>query len=380
MKPGERLVSLDAFRGATIAGMLLVNNPGTWSAIYPPLEHAPWHGWTFTDTIFPSFLWIVGVSLALSTGKRVEAGADRAALFRHVVQRAAIIFGLGLVLNAFPFGLMPAHHFDLATLRIPGVLQRIAVCYFAAAAIFLRTSWRGQLAWVVGLLLGYWTLLTLVPVPGYGAGVLEPKGNLAWWIDSHVLAGHTWSGAPAPGFDPEGLLSTLPAIATVLCGALAGHWLRVGRAPGKISVGLIAAGTALLVLGGWWGAVFPINKNLWTSSYTVLMAGWSTLWFGVFHWTIDVRGWRAWAWPFTLYGMNALAMFVLAGLVARMLGLIQWTNAAGAKVSLKGALYDASFASWLAPRDASLAFAVCFVLVFLAIAWAMWRRKWFVKV
>jgi predicted acyltransferase len=240
MKPAERLVSLDAFRGATIAGMLLVNNPGAWNAVYAPLLHAPWHGWTFTDTIFPSFLWIVGVSLTLSTARRVEAGADRGALFRHVVQRAAIIFGLGLLLNAFPFGLLPAHHLDLATLRLPGVLQRIAICYLVASAIFLRTSWRGQLAWASALLLGYWALLALVPVPGYGSGLLGPKGNLAWWVDSHVLAGHTWSGAPTPGFDPEGILSTLPAIATVLCGTLAGCWLRGERARAKTSIGLLA--------------------------------------------------------------------------------------------------------------------------------------------
>lgn len=380
MKPGDRLLSLDAFRGATIAAMLLVNNPGSWGAIYPPLEHAKWHGWTFTDTIFPSFLWIVGVSLTLSTARRVEDGADRAALFRHIVQRAGIIFGLGLLLAAFPFGLLPAHHFSLQTLRLPGVLQRIALCYLVAGAIFLRTGWRGQGAWAAGLLLGYWALLECVPVPGYGAGVLEPTGNLAWWIDSHILAGHTWSGAPAPGFDPEGLLSTLPAIATVLAGTLAGHWLRGARAGGRTSLGLIVAGLALWALGAWWGRVFPINKNLWTSSYTVLMAGWASLWFGVFHWAIDVRGWRRWALPFTVYGMNALAMFVLAGLVGRLLGLVQWSTAAGARVSLKGWLYETCFAPFLRPPDASLAFALGFVLVFLALAWAMWRRRWFIKV
>ncbi len=381
MKPTERLVSLDAFRGATIAGMLLVNNPGTWSAIYPPLAHAQWHGWTFTDTIFPSFLWIVGVSLTLSTARRVEAGADRAQLFRHVLQRAAVIFGLGLLLAAFPFGLLPTHHFAPLSLRIPGVLQRIAVCYLVASAIFLRTGWRGQLVWAVALLLGYWALLTLVPVPGYGAGMIDqPKGNLAWWIDSHLLAGHTWSGAPAPGFDPEGILSTLPAIATVLCGTLAGYWLRGVRAPARTSLGLVVGGAVLLAIGAGWGSAFPINKNLWTSSYTVFMAGWAALWLGVFQWTIDVRGWRGWALPFTIYGMNALAMFVLAGLIGRLLTLIQWTGAAGARVTLKGAIYDNLFASWLSPLNASLAFAVSFVLVFLAVATAMWRRGWFIKV
>ena len=380
LRPSERLVSLDAFRGATIAAMLLVNNPGSWSAVYPPLLHAPWHGWTFTDLIFPAFLWIMGVSLTLSTARRVEAGADRAALLRHVAQRAGIIFVLGLVLSAFPFGLLPAHAFSFETLRWPGVLQRIALCSLAAGAIFLFASWRGQLAWAVGLLLGYWALLKLVPVPGHGAGVLEPLGNLAWWIDSHLLAGHTWSGAPAPGFDPEGLLSTLPAIATVLCGTLAGYWLRGARALGKTSAGFAIAGVALLALGEAWGTVFPINKNLWTSSYVVAMAGWSALLFGIFHWLIDVRGWRGWAAPFVWYGMNALALFVLAGMVGRLLGLLRWTDAAGATVTLKGWLHSHLFLSWLSPINASLAFALAFVLVFLAIAWAMWRKKWFVKV
>lgn len=360
--------------------MLLVNNPGSWSAVYPPLLHAPWHGWTFTDLIFPAFLWIVGVSLTLSTARRLEAGADRAALFRHVVQRSAIILGLGLLLNAFPFGLVEAHQFSLETMRWPGVLQRIALCYLAAGAVFLWHGPRGQLAWAAGLLLGYWALLKLVPVPGYGAGVLEPQGSLAWWIDSHVLAGHTWRGAPAPGFDPEGLLSTLPAIATVLLGTLAGHWLRGARDGARTALGLIGAGAALLALGAAWGAVFPINKNLWTSSYTVLMAGWAALLFGVFYWAVDVRGWRAWAMPFVWYGMNALALFVLAGAVGRLLGLLRWTDAAGATVILKNRLHDTLFASWLSPVNASLAFALGFVLVFLALAWALWRKKWFVKV
>lgn len=380
MKSTERLLSLDAFRGATIAAMLLVNNPGSWGDLYAPLAHAKWHGWTVTDTIFPSFLWMVGVSLTLSTARRVESGADRGQLFRHLVQRAAIIVGLGLLLNAFPFGLWPGTSLHLATLRLPGVLQRIGICYLCAGAIFLRCGWRGQLAWAVALLLGYWALLAFVPVPGYGAGVLEPTGNLAWWIDSHLLAGHTWSGAPARGFDPEGILSTLPAIATVLCGTLAGYWLRGVRAGAKTSAGLVAGGVVLLALGTLWGGIFSVNKNLWTSSYAVLMAGWSSLWFGVFHWAIDVRGWRAWAQPFVWYGMNALALFVLSGVVARMLGLIRWTGEGGAAVSLKGWLYATCCTSWLSPVNASLAFALGFVLAFLALAWALWRKKWFFKV
>lgn len=377
--PGPRLLSLDAFRGATIAGMLLVNNPGSWTDLHAPLGHAPWHGWTPADMIFPFFLWIVGVSLTLSFARRVEQGAGRGQLFRHVLVRAAVIFGLGLLLAAFPFGLLPAHAFSPATIRIPGVLQRIGVCYLAAGAIFLGTTWKGQLGWAGGLLLGYWALLRLVPVPGYGAGVLEPAGNLAWWIDSRLLAGHTWSGAPAPGFDPEGILSTIPAIATTLLGAVAGHFVRTsgGRA---LSLRLMVAGAILIAIGAAWSRVFPVNKSLWTSSYAVFMTGWAMILFGGFHWLIDVRGWRRWAMPLVIYGSNALAMFVLAGLVGRLLSLIRWTGADGKAVVLKGWLYQSFFAPLASPVNASLLFALTFVLVFFVIAWALWRKKWFLKI
>lgn len=381
MKSGARLVSLDVFRGATIAAMLLVNNPGSWSAVYPPLEHAPWHGWTFTDVIFPAFLWIVGVSMALSFARRGEEGADRRQLLAHVWRRAAIIFALGLLLATFPFGLLPTHHFSFATIRVPGVLQRIAVCYLVAAAIFLRSSWRGQVAWTVGLLAGYWALLTFVPVPGYGAGQLGAAvGNLPWWIDSHLLAGHTWSGAPAPGFDPEGILSTVPAIASTLLGALAGHLFRRADPDSGKVLRLAALGFGLLGAGLALDCWMPINKNLWTSSYAIFMAGWATVLCTGFYWLIDVRGYRRWALPFEIYGMNALVMFVLAGLVGRLLGLIRWTDGAGAVVTLKGWIYQGLFVPFASPVNASLAFAIMFVLVFLAIAWAMWRRKWFIKV
>ena len=376
-----RLVSLDAFRGATIAGMLLVNNPGSWSHVYPLLLHAPWHGWTFTDTIFPSFLWIVGVAMTLSFARRVEAGGDTGELFRHALRRSAIIFGLGLLLVAFPFGLLPTHTFALEKMRIPGVLQRIGVCYLCASAIFLRTGARGQIAWIAGLLAGYAALLKFVPVPGYGAGHIdEAVGNLAWWIDSHVLAGHTWSGAPAPGFDPEGIISTLPAIATVLLGALAG---RVLREPVEASVRVrrvLGAGAALAAAGLALHLWLPINKNLWTSSFTLFMAGWSSLWFAAFYWLIDVRGVQRWATPFVIYGMNAIVIFVGAGLVAKMMGLIAWQNAAGAKTTLKGWIYAKGFTPYASPVNASLAFALTFVAAFLGLGWVLWRKRWFLKI
>jgi predicted acyltransferase len=379
--PSPRLVSLDAFRGATIAGMLLVNNPGSWSHVYPPLLHAPWHGWTFTDTIFPGFLWIVGVAMTLSFARRVEAGGDTGDLFRHALRRSAIIFGLGLLLVAFPFGLLPTHTFSIEKMRLPGVLQRIGVCYLCASAIFLHAGVRGQIAWVAGLLAGYAALLKFVPVPGYGAGHIdEAVGNLAWWIDSHVLAGHTWSGAPAPGFDPEGILSTLPAIATVLLGALAGRILRAPVAAEVRVRRLLAAGAGLAAAGLALHLWLPINKNLWTSSFTLFMAGWSSLWFAAFYWLIDVRGMQRWATPLVIYGMNAIVIFVGAGLVAKMMGLIAWQNAAGAKTTLKGWIYANGFTPYASPVNASLAFALAFVAAFLGLGWVLWRKRWFVKI
>lgn len=375
-----RLVSLDAFRGATIAAMLLVNNPGSWKDVHDPLLHAPWHGWTPTDFIFPFFLWIVGVSLTLSFARRVEEGSDRGQLFGHVVRRAAILFALGLLLATFPFGLMPAHDFSIATVRIPGVLQRIAVCYLCASAIFLHTGIRGQVVWTIGLLAGYWALLKFVPVPGYGAGVLEPVGNLAWWIDSHLLAGHTWIHAPAQGFDPEGILSTLPAIASTLLGVLAGHVLRANGTAVQKAGWLLGGGLALLALGavlGWW---LPINKNLWTSSYAVFMAGWATVLLAVFYWLIDVRRWQRWALPMTIYGMNAIVLYVLAGLVGQLLTLICWAGSDGAVVTLKGWLYQSWFVPLASPVNASLLFALAFVAAHFAVAWLMWRKQWFVKI
>jgi predicted acyltransferase len=375
----KRLMSLDAFRGATIAGMILVNNPGSWSIIYPQLRHATWHGWTFTDWIFPFFLWIVGVAMTFSFARRVEEGGDKKALFGHVVRRAAIIFGLGLFLTAFPFGLL-GHNFSLSTIRIPGVLQRIAICYLIGSAIFLTTSLRGQVLWILGLLASYWLMIHLIPVPGYGAGLLEPTGNLCWYVDSNLLSGHTWTGAPAPGFDPEGIVSTLPAIATTLFGVLTGHWLRSGRSGEEKTAWMFVAGNVLLLLGAILDIWLPINKNLWTSSYSVFMAGWALVCLAVFYWLIDVKGYTRWATPFVIYGMNAIAVFVLSGLVGKLLYLVKFTMADGTVVTLKTVIYQNIFEPIASPLNASLLFAICFVLLMYAVAWFMWKKKWFLKV
>ncbi len=358
--PRARLVSLDVFRGATIASMILVNDPGS-SETYSQLEHAQWHGWTFTDLVFPFFLWIVGVAMTLSFSSRTARGEDRRALLLHVVKRSAIIFAIGLFLNGFPY-------FRLGTIRIPGVLQRIAICYLIAAAIFLYSSVRGQILWIFGLLAAYWMAMTLVPVPGYGPGVLQPVGNFAQWIDSMVLSGHMWRSTKV--WDPEGLVSTVPAVATVLFGVLAGQLLRAPRfSPAEKTAWMLAWGNTMLLAGNTMSVFLPINKNLWTSSFSVFMAGMALIVFAVCYWMVDVQGWRRWTHPFVVFGMNAIAMFVFSGLLARILMLADW----------KKPVYDRVFAPLASPLNASLLYAICFVLVCYSVAWFLHRRKWFVK-
>ncbi len=365
-KAAPRLASLDVFRGATIASMILVNDPGTWDAVYPPLEHATWHGWTFTDLVFPFFLWIAGVSMTLSFARRTERGESRHRLLLHAARRAVIIFAIGLVLAGFP-------RYNLATLRIPGVLQRIAVCYLAAAAIFLYTRLRGQIAWTAGLLALYTVLMKFVPVPGYGAGVLEPNGNFAQYIDSLVLTGHMWSRTKT--WDPEGLVSTLPAIATVLFGIFAGHLLRTAKTAAEKTAWMFVAGNLLLFAGVVLSPWMPINKNLWTVSYALFTAGMAFDVFALAYWVVDVLGRRRWAYPFTVFGMNALAIYVAAGGLARVLGLIQVGDA-----SLQRWIFLHVFAPLAAPVNASLLYALAFVAVMYLAAWVLYLRRWFIKV
>jgi predicted acyltransferase len=361
-----RLLSLDALRGITVAAMVLVNNPGTWRAVYPPLRHADWHGWTPTDLVFPFFLFIVGVSIPLSLSRRAGEGRERPVLAR-VLRRSAVIFLLGIVLNGFPW-------FDWATLRIPGVLQRIALCYLAAALIYLATGWRGQAWAAAGLLLGYWALMTLVPVPGYGAGDLGKAGSLAAYIDRTLLgSAHLWQQAKV--YDPEGLLSTLPAIATTLLGVLAGGWVAAGRSPKAVAAGLAVAGLAAAVLGAGWGLWFPINKALWTSSYALFTAGLAAVTLSGCFWLVEARGFRRWAWPFAWFGVNALALFFLSTLAAKVLLLVRVGPEA---TRLHAWLFERLFVTWAASLNASLAsvslaWALAYVLIWWGAMWLMFR-------
>jgi predicted acyltransferase len=359
----SRLLSLDALRGLTVAAMVLVNNPGTWRAVYPPLLHADWHGWTFTDTVFPFFVFIVGVAIPIALGPRLER-SGRAWTTVRVVQRSAVLFGLGIVLNALPA-------FDWATLRIPGVLQRIAACYLVAGVLFLMTGWRTQALVAVGLLLGYWVAMTTVPVPGYGAGDLGKAGNLAAYLDRTLLGPqHMWQAARV--YDPEGILSTAPAVATALLGVLTGHWMRRRAVSGATAARLALAGVVCAALGQIWSLWFPVNKALWTSSYAMLMGGLALIVLAGCYWLIEVRGYRRWAVPFSALGVNALALFFLSALVARLLILIR----VGAEsTSLHALLFDRLFAPWASPVNASLAFATAYVLAWVAVMWLLYRRN-----
>jgi predicted acyltransferase len=362
-----RLQSLDAFRGLTIAGMILVNNPGSWEHIYPPLEHAAWNGWTPTDLIFPFFLFIVGVSLTYSFARRIERGDSRGVLIRKIATRSIAIFAIGLALNLIP-------RFDPHTVRISGVLQRIAVAYFFAALIYVTTRPRAR-AWIAaGLLIAYWLAMTLVPVPGYGAGVLEPVGNLAQYIDIHVLRGHTWK----PEWDPEGILSTVPAIVTCLLGTFVGGLLRSDLHPEGKAARLLVWGNLAVLAGAIWNPWFPINKNLWTSSYVLFTAGMALIALGLLYWLIDVRGRSRWAWPLYVFGSNALLVFVLSGLAARLLGV--WTVMDGGEpTSVWHYTYEHGFASWAGPLNGSLLTAVAFVLLWLVVMAWFYRKRWFVR-
>ncbi|HWK89369.1 MAG TPA: heparan-alpha-glucosaminide N-acetyltransferase domain-containing protein, partial [Longimicrobium sp.] len=332
----ERLVSLDVFRGLTVAAMLLVNNPGSWSHVYDPLEHAEWHGWTPTDLIFPFFLFIVGVSMAYSLLPRLERGGRPGPLFAKAAKRAGILVLLGLLLAAFPY-----YDLDLAHLRFPGVLQRIELAFLLASAVVLFTRPRAQAAIAAALLLGYWAAMRLVPVPGYGAGDLSKDGSLAAYVDRAVLGtSHLWASAKT--WDPEGLLSTLPAVATVLLGVFAGRWLGAPRPASERLVGLFLAGNAALVAGLVWDAAFPINKNLWTSSYVLFTAGMALHTLAVCYWLVDVRGRRRWAMPFAWFGMNAIFAFFLSGVMGRLLYLVKVDGRA-----IKEVIFTAAFDSWL---------------------------------
>jgi predicted acyltransferase len=473
---GERLLSLDCFRGITIAGMVLVNNPGSWSHMYAPLGHAQWHGCTPTDLIFPFFLFMVGVAMTYSFDKRLAAGYSKLRLFEGVVKRALMLFFLGLILGGYPnfrlimpyilglfalgflfadeppfgkpqsptgwrnkaiagvFGLAGILWFALdfryfntplpsdalwfmreKTLRIPGVLQRIALCYLLASSIvFFAQSWKSRVAWFTALITVYWLILGLVKPPAsyVTTGKLDAPegasypGHLIDWLDQLVLGNHLYPFRP----DPEGLLSTIPAVASVLGGVLCGMWLKSSRSQAEKATGMLALGALLIFLGLCIDAYFPLNKKIWSSSYVVYCTGMGALCLGLCYWSIDYLGFKRWAWPFIVFGTNAILIFFGSGIMVRTFflfcwerdaeGAIVWSSFAwnnmfprdGVKfVSLKDVFHEVLFlnpfrgvfgdSTWFAvEKNASLAYALSFVLLWLVLAIPLYHKKIFLKV
>jgi predicted acyltransferase len=391
----ERLISLDVFRGLTIAGMLLVNNPGTWSAIYPPLEHATWHGWTPTDLIFPFFLFIVGITTHLSLSARRERGDSEAQLVRQILRRGAIIFLLGFLMSLFPFyqwgtieGMVNPSVWDRIAyrwdhVRILGVLQRIGLVYIAAGLLTLKTTLKQQVIILAVLLYGYWFAMTLIPIPGKTIGALlldKPSETLAAHLDRAILGmKHIWSGSVT--YDPEGPFSTIPAIGTAILGVLAGRWIAQRKRPlFERLCGLYGAGSLAMVLGLMWSWSFPINKNIWTSSYVLFTAGMACVALATIMWIIEVHDIRWWTKPFVIYGVNPIVAFVGSGVLARCIYTLWKVQYNGQATPVETVIYKDAFASWLEPKNASLAMAFVTVLFWFAILAFLYRRKIFLKV
>lgn len=398
----ERLVSLDAFRGLTVAGMLLVNDPGTWSAIYPTLRHAEWHGWTPTDLIFPFFLFIVGITTQLSISARRARGDDERAVRRQIFRRAGLIFLFGLLIAGFPFftwtdvpGNPDPSFLDrivdrLHHWRIMGVLQRIALAYLVSALIATRASIRTQIIVTAVLLIGYWLVMTVLPVPGTngtpGAMLLDrPETTMAAYWDRVLfdwrrfgLGNHLWSGSVT--WDPEGFLSTSGAICTALLGNLTGRWIGQPKPLVERVAGMFAVGTLGMMVGSMWHWVFPINKGLWTGSYVLFTAGMACVALATIMWLVDVQNRRRWTKPAVIYGMNPMVAFVGSAVMARLIYSILRVDYNGQSVSLQNWIYQTGFASWLSPMNASLAFAVAFVTFWYAVLAVLYKRKIFYRV
>ncbi len=363
--PHQRLLSLDVLRGITIVGMIVVNTPGSWGNVYAPLLHADWNGLTPTDLVFPFFLFMVGISITLALGKRKERGVPQRGLVAKIAKRALIIYALGIFLTLFP-------KFDFANLRYVGVLPRIAVVYLVCSLLFLQLSWR-SVAWLSALTLaGYWLAMVLIPVPGMGPANLEPGTNLAAWLDELLVPGRLYRGT----WDPEGFLSTLPAVVTGFTGVLTGYWLRSTRSTQDKIIGMMVAGVLACLLGYLWHQAFPVNKNLWSSSYVLVSSGMALLLLGTLYWFVDVKNYRSWTPFFVAFGMNAITAFVLHGVIID--AFMVPVNASGEV--LKTLSYQGLVNLGLAARFASLLWALGYLLLCFIPIWIMYRRNVIVKI
>jgi predicted acyltransferase len=371
----RRLVSLDVARGITIAFMILVNNGGSGKYSYRQLEHSPWNGWTLTDLVFPSFLFIAGIAIVFSNEARMARGESKGTLRLHVIKRAVILFLLGLVVNGFPL-------FHLGTLRIYGVLQRIAVCFLIASLLYLWSSraWVAATTAVVALL-GYWILMRWVPIPGIGVPthsvpLLDPDQNWVAYLDRKILFGRLYEGVR----DPEGLLSNIPAMGTILFGVLTGIWLRRSISVSTKALGLLGASISGLVLGEIWNVWFPINKKLWTSSYVLFAAGCTLLLLALCFYAVEIKKWtRGWTFPWLVFGSNAITAYVFSELLAAGLGTIS-VHDGGGMTNLQQYIYQHWFFPIINPSFGSLMYAIAYVLVCFVPVLLLYRKKIFIKI
>jgi predicted acyltransferase len=420
----ERLISLDVFRGFTILLMTIVNNPGSWGSIYPPLEHAEWNGCTPTDLVFPFFIFIMGTAIPFAMpNKQFDFG-----VFNKIIVRSLRIFCLGLFLNYFSrielfglegisllilrliitFGVAYAllGNFSLkiktylvfgifATLlslaysqleafkdvRIPGVLQRIGIVYFFTSILYLKTTQKTQLLVAASILLVYWLLMAFVPVPGFGEANFEKGTNLAAWLDNLILNGHLWSYSKT--WDPEGILSTLPAIATGIFGMLIGQILNLQIPKIEIAKKIGIIGIALIIIGLIWSIIFPINKSLWTSSYVLYSAGIATLCLTLLYYIIDISNYKKWTAFFLIWGVNPMIVFFFSGIIPRVLSSIKIQNPeiAAEQINLQNLIYN----FWMVPffenpLDSSLAYALTYAVFWSLILWVFYKNKLIFKV
>jgi predicted acyltransferase len=372
-----RLMCLDVYRGLMVAGMIVVDNPGSDEHAYWPIMHAKWNGWTLADFIFPSFLFLVGISMVYSFSARLERGETRQQIFRHAIKRSLILIAIGLLVNASPIiGL------DLHTWRFEGVTQRIGICYFFASILELWASRRGQWIALAACLVGYWALLRFVPVPGTGRPgreipFMDQMQNLPAWLDRKLFMGHLYDGTR----DPEGIIHTIPAIGTTLIGVLTGHWLKKQKDTRKLIGGMVLFGVLGMIGGEIWNRWFPINKNLWTSSFVLFSGGFALLFVSLLYWMIERKRWRgAWTMPILVFGMNAIAGFIADSLIYGPGYSFTAKGPSGASMNWHEAAQAWLEASGLSTANASLVYSLGAVTICWLLLWLLWRKKIFWKI
>ncbi len=366
----NRIMSLDIFRGLTIMAMIIVNTPGSWNYSYSILQHSHWNGCTPTDLVFPFFVFAMGFSAVLSISKRKQKGTSKQKLALQLLRRSAIIFILGLIVNTFPFT-------NMENIRIPGVLQRIAIVNLVCGLLLIYSEIKYVWYASVIILLGYWGLMTLVPVPDFGAANLDQNTNLAAWLDRLVLGNHVWVYTKL--YDPEGILSTLPSLVSGFIGVLAGSKFMKSKNESERLINLLVYGNLLIVCGMILGMVFPINKQLWSSSYVLYTSGLAMVVLGICYWIADIRRIRQFAPPFLAFGTNPIIAYFGSEIGAILLGLIM-VNSSGSKVSLYNWLFAWYQSFGLSPINASLLGALVFTGFWLLVVGIMYRWKIIVKI